>query len=128
MHKETYDGKRTHSMVTPGAWNEPIPIPFKISVNDDFELSIKLIQHGRRLQQNTALYLQPMLDPYQLKLLETKDESFLQSFTGHRIAKEVTGARADVSEEELKRFLDSDPSLRYVACFCLRQSYHLKSS
>ena len=69
-----------------------------------------------------------MLDPYQLKLLETKDDSFLQSFTGHRIAKEVAGARADVSEEELKRFPDSDPSLRYVNCFCLRQSYHMKSS
>ena len=127
MHKEIYDGKRTHSMITPGAWDKPIPIPCPISVGDDFELSIKLIQHGRRLQQNTALFLQPMLDPYQLKLLEMKDETFLQSFTGHRIAKEVIGARADVSEEELKRFPDSDPSLRYVNCFCFRQSYHLKS-
>ena len=128
MHKETYEGKRASYMTTPGAWNEPIPIPFQISVNDDFELAIQLIRRGRRLQQNSGLFLHPMLDPYQLKLLETKDESFLQSFTGHRIAKEVPWARADVSEEELKRFPDSDPSLRYVNCFCLRQSYYMKSS
>ena len=127
-HKETYDGKRAIYMTTPGAWEELIPIPLQISVNDDFELSIKLIRNGRRLQQNIALFLHPMLDPYELKLLETKNESFLRSFTGHRIAKEVTGAQADVSAEELKRYPDSDPSLRYVNCFCLRQSYYLKSS
>ena len=42
MHKETYEGKRASYMTTPGAWNEPIPIPFQISVNDDFELAIQL--------------------------------------------------------------------------------------
>jgi len=103
------------------ARNGPIPIPLQLSVNDDFELSIKLIQRGRRLQQNMVLYLNPLLNPYELKLFETKDETFLRSFSGHRFS------GADVAEEELKLYPDSDPSLRYVSCMAFRRSFYLES-
>ena len=128
MHKIAYDGKFPSYLATFGIWEESVRYPSKISVNDDFELSIKLIRQGRRLQQIIPLFLLPMLNSNQLKLMRTKDESFLESFVNHHIAHKVTHAQVDVSELELKYFPDSDPSSRYVNCFCLRQSYHLKSS
>ena len=98
------------------------PLP-SISVNDDFELSIELIQRGRRLENTIPLFLHPKLNSDQLKLMEANDESFLQSFINH-----IMGGSADVSKVELKNFPDSDPRLRYMNCFCLRQSFHLKST
>ena len=126
-HKIAYDGKLPScckKIEYFGLYEEPWtePLPSKISVNDDFELSIELIQRGRRLNNNNRLFLHPKLDSYQLKLMETKDESFLQSFTNH-----MPGYTVDVSKEELKRFPESDSSSRYVNCFCIRQSFHLKS-
>ena len=128
LHKKTYDGKgATHVTSYPvhSAREKPTTTPLQFSVNDDFELSIKLIRHGRRLQQNMTLFLHPMLNPYELK-----SESFLRSFTRHiaGLADKVHRATADVTEEELKRYPDSDPSIRYVSCFCGRSSYHLKPS
>ena len=92
-----------------------------ISVNDDFELAIELIQRGRRLENNNSLFLHPKLNSYQLKLMETKDESFLQSFSNP-----IRGLPVDQKEELPKHFPDSDPSSRYVNCYCVRQSFHLK--
>ena len=137
LHKRSYDGKdATYVTSYPvhSAREKPTKTPLQFSVNDDFELSIKLIRHGRRLEQDMQLFLQPMLNPYELKLIGKKDESFLRSFTRHiagladSIPDTVPRATADVTEEELKRFPDSDPSIRYVSCFCFRRSYHLKSS
>ena len=122
VHKKAYDGKMSACIAVLGPRRESIHP--KISVNDDFEFSIKLIRQGKRLQQNIPLFLQPMLTPYQLKLMKTKDESFLESFTYHKIF----GVEADVSEEELKLFPDSDPRLRFFNCVCIRQSCYLKSS
>ena len=122
VHKKAYEGRMSACIAVLGPRRESIHP--KISVNDDFEISIKLIRQGRRLQQNIPLFLQPMLTPYQLKLMKTKDESFLESFTYHKIF----GVRADVSEEELKLFPDSDPRLRFFNCVCIRRSFYLKSS
>ena len=101
-HQIAYDGKLAScckKIEFFGLYEEPWtePFPSKISVNDDFELSIELIQRGRRLDNSILLFLHPKLDSYQLKLMEAKDESFLQSFTNH-----VNGDSADVSKEELK--------------------------
>ena len=128
MHKVIYDGKKqlSYNVVWDGTIDKPIH--FQMSVNNDFELSIKLIRHGRRQQQHTVLFLHLMLNPYELKLLENKDETFLRSFLGHHLADKVPGARADVHEEELRCFPDSNPKLRFVNCFCLRWSFYLKSS
>lgn len=52
-----------------------------ISVNNDFEMAIELIQQGRRLENYIELFLHPKLNSNQLKLMKTKNESFLQSFT-----------------------------------------------
>ena len=121
-------------MTVPVEWDIPIgtpttkQVPFNSSVNDDFELAIQLIRNGRRLQQRMPLFLHQMLNPQQLKLMETKDETFLLEFTSQHLddpAGNVTGA--DVPERELKYYPNSDPSMRYVNCFCLRQSFHLKS-
>ena len=128
MHKNVHGGKMACHRTLLDVCNEPRPMPPHIPVNDDFELSIELIRHGRRLTQTVWLFLHQLLDPYQLHLLEKTNESFLQSFTGHLLADHIPEAKADVSEEELEYFPDSDPSLRYVSCFCLRRSFYLKSS
>ena len=129
MHEDIYDEKA--SMMKKSYYYTKVlikePNPLHMSVNDDFEWSIKLIRHGERLQQNNFLFLQPMLNPYELKLMEKKDETFLRSFMGHHLADKVPGARADVHEEELRHFPDSDPRLRYVSCCCIRLSFYLKS-
>ena len=138
-HKQMYDGKHAahvNSYPAHSGREKLITTPLPFSVNDDFELSIKFIRHGKRLEHEIPLFLQPMLNPYELKLIRKKDESFLRSFTGHLAglavkvppAVNVPPATADVSEEELKRFPYSDPSIRYVHCFCIRRSYYLKSS
>ena len=127
MHKEIYDATKTsykNGVMEIGRTKPdgPIDIPLQISVNDDFELSMKFIQRGRRLQQNMVLFLHPLLNPYELKMFKTKDETFLESLSGHRFS------CADVSEKELKLFPDSDPNIRYLSCFAFRRSFYLKSS
>ena len=89
-HENTYEGKEPCIHTVPAEWNIPLGVPtrrrnlpFNSSVNDDFELAIQLIRNGRRLQQKIPSFLHQMLNPYQLKLIETKDETFLRSFTGH---------------------------------------------
>ena len=124
----------TDTWLLPGARNEPLTIPAlindesRISVNEDFELSIELIRRGRRLSQNFLLFLHPKLNPYEIKLIEKKDESFSQSFTGHWLADHDPRIKVDVSDKELKYFPESDPGLRYVSCYCRRSSFYLKSS
>ena len=132
MHEDIYDEKA--SMMKKSYYYTKVlikePNPLHMSVNDDFELSIKLLRHGRRQQQiahGTVLFLHSMLNPYELKLMEEKDETFLQSFARHHLTDQVPNARADVREEELRRFPDSDPRLRYVNCFCKELSLYLKS-
>ena len=133
-HKNTYEGRRPGYLAVPVECDIPIGVPttrrvpFNSSVNDDFELTIKLIQNERRLRQSMPLFLHRMLNPYQLKLKETKDETFLRAFTSQHLddpAGKVT--EVDVPERELNYFPNSDPSLRYSNCLVLRQSFHLKS-
>ena len=103
----------------------PAPDPYKLalnnSVNDDFELTINHIRHGRRSQQTVNLFLYSMLTPHQLKLIETNDESYARTINNY-----LLGFGTDVLENELVRFPDSDPKLRFVRCSCLRHSLYLK--
>ena len=132
MHKNTYERRWPGYQAVPIELGVPIDTrracPFYSSVNDDFELAIELIQNAKRLQQKIPLFLHQMLNPHQLKLKETKNETFLRSFTSQHLndpAGKVT--EIDVPERELKYFPNSDPSLRYSNCLVLRQSFHLKS-
>ena len=118
---------------------------YNFSVNDDFELAIKLIRHGRRLNQNILLYLHQKLNSHQMKLKEEKNESFLDSFTGHRFnlsdayrhdgeyiiipAKGKEEFLAEL-EEDIKKsdMVTDDPYLIYLNCICLRYSFYLDLS
>ena len=66
------------------------PFNPKCSVNDDFELSISLMRHGRRLQEQMHLFLHPNITAHQLTLIKTKDESYLRSFTNIQTGRRVT--------------------------------------
>ena len=91
------------------------------SVNDDFEISIRLIQLGGRLTQFIKLFLLPMLTPNELKLMRTKDEKYLQTFSRH-----CFGFDADVTKIELENFPDTNKRLRFVFCLCSRMSFYLQ--
>ena len=134
-HKNTYERRKPCYLTVPTEWDIPMgvpttrQVPFTSSVNDDFELAIQLIRNGRRLQQRIPLFLHQMLNPQQLKLMETKNETFLREFTCQHLddpAGKVTGI--DVPERELKYYPNSDPSMRYSHCLCVRRSYFLESS
>ena len=130
MSKIAYKGKividltRTYSTV-----GKPLKVETKCSVNDDFELSISLIQHGRRLQQEIRSFLHPMITPHQMKLLKMKNDSFLRSFSVHR-----GSYGGDLCYAEWFAFPgktdscipDSDPNVRFVNCLCFRSSFYLK--
>ena len=121
MNKEAYDGGLEFKKELYNQKNEIPAIP-KTSVNDDLEFMIDLVLHGMRIEaQLMELFINPMLTPHQLKLIETKDQSFLQWF-----AKNRSGQSPEVYEDILKNYPDDNPKLRFVGCLCFRQSFYLK--
>ena len=117
-YKKTYDGKTT---ITISYVDQNSP-QLKCSVNDDFELAKSLIRNGRRLNQMVEpSFFLPMLTPLQLKLVQAKDESFLQMFANH-----LCGGTVDVSKEELEESADLDHNQRFEICVCVRESFYLK--
>ena len=119
MNKAAYDGKLELVMGPPV--RKPIRMRSKCSVNDDFEISISLIQRGIRLEQTIGLFLNPMLTPHQLKMVVTKDESYLRSFRNH-----LCGFSPDVHQSGLDAYGDSNLKRRFVFCLCWRHSFYLK--
>ena len=122
MNKVAYNGKMEIDLkpvLEPT--RKTIRICPKCSVNDDFEISISLIQRGIRLEQTIGLFLNPMLTPHQLKMVVTKDESYLRSFGNH-----LCGISPDVPQSELDAYGDSNPKRRFVSCLCWRRSFYLK--
>ena len=69
--------------------NSPNGFSPDFPVNDDFELAIKLLRNGRRLQQNMLLHLHQMLNLNQLKLREERNKPFLKSCAGYRFNTKV---------------------------------------
>ena len=117
-------------------------------LNEDFEVAIKLIRHGRRLNQNILQFLHKKLNRHQLEMEKEKNEFFLQSFTGHRsnlsdayryddvhgtliLSKEFERENPNFFEEREEYFdkldmVTDDPDLIFMNCICLRQSFQLK--
>lgn len=120
MHKKLYTG----SIYNGGGNASYVAFPGgrKVSVNEDFELTIKLIGQGRRLQHTMPLLFHPMLNPYELDLLQKKDKHFLRSFKRLRHNDDFITAK----EFHVQFFPNCDPSLEFIDCFCLRQSYYLR--
>ena len=119
MCKATYDG----IMVMHFHGLNPYSVRPNGSVNDDFELTINQIRHGKRLQERVNIFLFPMLAPHELKLINANDESYLLTFSHY-----LNGFSADVPLEDLAIFPDSDSKVRFVRCLCVRKSFYLNNN
>ena len=117
-----YNGGIWVGLTSPISRDKPFNTTWKCSVNEDFEESISAIGHGQRVSETTHIFLHPMLSQSQLKLIERKEESYLQSF-GHYLI----GFSPDVQKEELEMFPDADPKLRLIRCPCIRRSFYLEA-
>ena len=125
VNKIAYDAKLVLSVdatTTPLPKYRPTRFTPKFSVNDDFEISISMIQNGRRLHQRTLPFLHQMLTPYQLKLMEAKDGNFLKTFDNHLAGDPLD---ADVPPSELIAFPDTNLKMKFVKCLCERHSFSL---
>ena len=114
INKMVYEGKWTFNWDS--ILHESLDPNLRCSVNDDFELSISLIQNGERLHQQQCLFLHPKMLPHQFKSH--------QRSLNHRRSEEIRSLAQ--SKKLFPLFPDSNPNVRYSHCVCVRTSLYLK--
>ena len=98
----------------------------KASVNDDLESCIDDIQQGRADRDNwkytnRVSYFLPKLSEEELRLVERKNQDYLESF---RVKWQNLTGFLDVSEAEMKL---SESKSKFVKGYCRRQTFIVRT-
>ena len=86
------------------------------SINDDLESLIEDIRLGKKLDDSKFLYFLPKLTKEELKLVATKDSTYLESFSS---------TDPDVDEAEMKA---SESDSKFVLGRCIRRAFIVENT